>query len=102
MRLRLDDRFVIRSLDGCVDSRLADFVRPEGIDHFAYLKARAIDYLLALKTSDLELTAPSLIPLRSLQPGQTRELAGLHFEALATKTFHGVVRVTRPTLGTAR
>lgn len=46
LRGRLDDRFVVRSLDGVVDHRMADFVRAGGIDQVGYLKARKVAFLV--------------------------------------------------------
>lgn len=47
LRMRLDDRFWIASLDGITDSDLADFVTEEGcIQHYDYLRHRSVDLLL--------------------------------------------------------
>ncbi len=46
LRGRLDDRFVVRSLDGVVDHRMADFVRVGRIDQAGYLKARKVAFLM--------------------------------------------------------
>ena len=45
LRGRLDDRFIIWSLDGITDSSLANYVHDGYIDHFEYIKQRNIDYL---------------------------------------------------------
>lgn len=46
IRLRLDERFVVRSLDGIVDNWLSEFVSKDGcFDHFGYLMARDVDVI---------------------------------------------------------
>lgn len=45
-RYLLDQRIVIRSLDGRTDSRLLDFADRHGVDHPAYLRARRVDFLM--------------------------------------------------------
>jgi hypothetical protein len=48
IRLRLDDRFVVRSLDGIVDYQLARFIDNNNcINHMDYIKHRSIDLLLS-------------------------------------------------------
>lgn len=46
MRGRLDDRFIVRPLDGVVDHRMADFVHAGRIDQVGYLKSRQVAFLL--------------------------------------------------------
>ena len=46
IRGRLDDRFIVRSLDGVVDSRFADFVHGQAIDYGGYLEARRVAFVL--------------------------------------------------------
>jgi len=45
-RYFLDQRIVIRSLDGRTDSMLLQFADRQGVDHPAYLRARRVDFLL--------------------------------------------------------
>lgn len=46
IRLRLDDRFQVASLDGITDFKLYDFISKNGcFDHFGYLKYRNVDVL---------------------------------------------------------
>jgi hypothetical protein len=42
----LDDRFIVRSLDGIVDYALRDYVHQGWIDHIGYLKARNVTFVL--------------------------------------------------------
>jgi len=50
LRLRLDDRFHVASLDGIVDHTLGRFVDARGcVDHFGYLEARSVDLLMAFR-----------------------------------------------------
>ncbi|MBI1329502.1 MAG: hypothetical protein GC166_06325 [Alphaproteobacteria bacterium] len=46
-RLFLDDRFVLRSLDGIVDYKLGAFVREGWIDYLGYLKSRHVDFIVS-------------------------------------------------------
>lgn len=46
LRGRLDDRFIVRSLDGVVDHRMAEFVHAARIDQVGYLKARKVAFLM--------------------------------------------------------
>jgi hypothetical protein len=46
LRLRLDQRFVVRSLDGIVDYRLASYIRNKHVDHLGYLSERKVDVVV--------------------------------------------------------
>ena len=47
-RLRLDDRFIVRSLDGIVDNQLIKFIDSNNcIRHLDYLKYRQVDLIMA-------------------------------------------------------
>jgi hypothetical protein len=54
IRGRLDDRFIIRSLDGILDYRLKGFLNPTWIDHVGYLKDRNVAYLLAYPNYNID------------------------------------------------
>ncbi len=44
-RYSVDDRFVIRSLDGRTDPRFLDFVRGDWVDYEAYLRTTGVDFV---------------------------------------------------------
>lgn len=46
VRLRLDERFIVRSLDGIVDYRFLPYIQPGGIDHVGYFAERNVDIVL--------------------------------------------------------
>ena len=66
IRGRLDERFVVRSLDGIVDSRLLSFVRDGWVDHIGYLKARDVGYLFDLPDYNRDRGRFALAQLSSL------------------------------------
>jgi hypothetical protein len=47
LRGRLDDRFLIWSLDGITDNKLGNYIHDDYIDHFSYFKDRNIQYFWA-------------------------------------------------------
>ena len=82
-RYWLDERFVVRSLDGRTDRRLLSFTSRREIDHLAYLRDRGVDFLMELPNynrSDSRLY--TLDRLRGLPPGGTCEREGLRFRRL--------------------
>lgn len=82
-RYWLDERFVVRSLDGAVDARLFDFMHQGRIDHVGYLKARKVAFLGATPNYNRDPRRWSLADLSSLRPGQTVTSEGLMFGRLA-------------------
>jgi hypothetical protein len=50
IRLRLDERFVVRSLDGVVDADLRAYVKDGFVDHLRYLEHRGVDAVLQAQT----------------------------------------------------
>ncbi|MEE2678382.1 MAG: hypothetical protein VX546_07380 [Myxococcota bacterium] len=83
LRYYLDNRFVVRSLDGRVDPLLLEFAAPDYVDHIGYFRARGVHFLL---------DAPNYIPeyktrfsiawLRGLDPGAHGSHEGMRFERL--------------------
>ena len=72
IRYYLDNRFIVRSLDGRVDGALLDFVGDEGIfDHVGYLKARDIGFVMETPNFNRDKTVWSLADLNKLELGQT-------------------------------
>lgn len=60
LRGRLDNRFLIWSLDGITDSYLNNFKSNNYIDHFSYIKARKIQYLEKVPNYNINKKSPSL------------------------------------------
>jgi hypothetical protein len=82
LRYEIDDRFVVRSLDGRVDARLLDFATPDGVDHIGYLKERGVHYLLAAPHYVRDPRRWSIASLRRLEPGRSVQREGLRFTRL--------------------
>jgi hypothetical protein len=83
IRYWLDDRFVVRSLDGRVDATLLDFIRDGTVDHVGYLKARHVDYLIETRNYNRDPSGWSLEALNALRVGETAVVDGLSFTRLA-------------------
>ncbi|MBZ5558458.1 MAG: hypothetical protein LAO77_14400 [Acidobacteriia bacterium] len=83
IRYWLDDRFVVRSLDGRVDSMLLDFIHDGNVDHVGYLKARRVDFLLETRNYNRDPSKWSLDALTALRTGETTVVDGLSFTRLS-------------------
>ena len=90
-RYWLDDRFVIRSLDGRTDPLMVELARPGHFDHVAYIKARGIRFLMELPNYNRDPTAWSLQALEQLAPSERLVHDGLVFSRLAAD--EGIVTV---------
>jgi len=91
IRYWLDDRFVVRSLDGRVDPVLLKYVKRGNYDHVGYLRERGVDYVLGLAHYNRDPTAWSLERLRDLPPGASISREGVTFSRLSTNP--GIYRV---------
>jgi len=89
LRYWLDDRFVVRSLDGRVDHQMIDFINDGNFDHISYLQARNVDFVMDLVNYNRDRTLWSLGRLLRLEPGQSETASGLSF----TKLDNGAVAV---------
>ena len=88
IRWWLDERFVVRSLDGRTDPRLLDYVRDGRYDHLGYLRGRDVRFVTELRNYNHDPTAWSLQRLSPLQPGQSVRVGDLQFTRLgADQTF---------------
>jgi hypothetical protein len=77
-RYWLDDRFVVRSLDGRTDPALLKYLGRDGaVDHVGYLKERKVDFVM--ESGEL---GGTLAELRALRPGDTLSRSGLHFACI--------------------
>ena len=83
LRYYLDNRFVVRSLDGRVDPLLLDFAAPDYVDHIGYFRARGVHFLLDAPNYIREYEHRfSLAWLQSLAPGAHGSHEGMRFERL--------------------
>jgi hypothetical protein len=83
VRYWLDDRFVVRSLDGRVDPAMLAFVRDGTFDHVGYLTARHVSFLLGTPNYNTDPNAWSLELLSGLAPGESMTHDGLRFVRIA-------------------
>jgi hypothetical protein len=83
IRYELDDRIVVRSLDGRVDPELLRCVHRGVVDHICYLQRRAVEFLLQTPSYDRTPGAWTLARLSRLRPGMSAQHEGLVFSRLA-------------------
>lgn len=79
IRYWLDDRFVIRSLDGRVDPLLFRFVHENYFDHLGYLKARNVNYVIEFPNYNREPSTWSLASLQDMKIGEIRDIQRTQF-----------------------
>lgn len=83
IRYRLDERFMIRSLDGRTDAMLLDFVDVHGnYDHVGYVKARDVDFIMETPNYNREINKWSLDDLTELKIGESLSLKSVIFTRL--------------------
>lgn len=87
IRRRLDDRFVVRSLDGRVDPELLRFYRDGIYDHLGYLRARRVQFLLEAPDLNRDRRAWSLARLAALGPGEAVVRDGLRITRLPAPVY---------------
>jgi hypothetical protein len=83
MRYWLDDRFVVRSLDGRTDPLLLRYAAADRFDHVGYLRDRGVDFLLGTPSYNRDPRPWSLARLEQLQVGETTHVEGLSFLRMA-------------------
>ena len=89
IRYKLDDRFVIRSLDGRVDEHLLKYVNEDGyFDHIGYIRDRGINYIMETPNYNRNKKSWSLASLKQLSDGDTVEQEGMRFTKV--KEFYKV------------
>lgn len=78
-RYWLDDRFIIRSSDGRVDSLLLKFMHGRAVDQVGYVKERRVDYIMETQFVN-QFEGPWLMSsLLKLKPGESVERDGVRF-----------------------
>jgi hypothetical protein len=96
-RYWLDERFVVRSLDGRTDRRLLRFADRREVDHLAYIRDREVDFLMELPNYNrTDSRLYTLDRLRRLPPGGTCEREGLRFRRLVQSAVVSVEPTTDP------
>jgi hypothetical protein len=83
VRYWLDDRFVVRSLDGRVDPVLLRHATKGSVDHIGYLRERGVQILLDTPSYNRDPEQWSLARLSQLRPGEALTFAGLTFTRLS-------------------
>lgn len=96
LRYEVDDRIVVRSLDGRVDRDLFTFVHDGAVDHFGYLRALSVDDLLGTPEYNRHDREDSLVSLGHLLPGQSVVRAGLVFRRLPATLGFSISRQVEP------
>jgi hypothetical protein len=91
LRHRLDERVVVRSLDGVTDASLMGYICDGYIDHDGYLIDQRVDFLLAFPNYNRDSQDWSLQRLQKLASGETVSRPGI----LYTKLASGAVHITR-------
>ncbi len=91
IRYEVDQRVIVRSLDGRVDRALMAFAQGGLVDHLGYLKMRQVDYLLQTTNYNRDQTAWSLKALRGLRPGQMLRHDGVSFRAIGNDRYAVVI-----------
>lgn len=81
-RYWLDDRFIVRSLDGRVDSALLEHADQESVDHIGYLEERQVQYLMDTPDYNKKSEAWSLNSLATLKPGERMVKDGVIFKRM--------------------
>lgn len=88
-RYWLDERFVIRSLDGRVDPLFFQYCHKGKVDYLGYLRARHIDYLIDLPKPRTirELGRPFMDLLAHMAPGDRRAADGVDIFRMPSGAF---------------
>lgn len=82
-RYWLDNRFIVRSLDGRTDSAMLKYIHKNYYDYAAYIKERNIAYFVADYAADLPTKEHfSKAELLRMRPGQFFESDGLQFTCI--------------------
>ena len=81
-RYWLDDRFVVRSLDGRTDPELLKHTTRDGVEHTGYLREMGVQFLLDTPAYTRDPQTWSLKRLNPLEPGESLVREGLTFSRL--------------------
>jgi hypothetical protein len=81
-RYWMDERFVVRSLDGRIDPLLIDYSDGNGIDHVGYISERKVQYLFDIPNYNRDRSLWSLQRLKVLEPHEDISRSGTTFRRL--------------------
>jgi hypothetical protein len=87
VRYWLDDRFVVRSLDGRVDRALINHVQEGNFDHIGYVKERQVRYIMETPNYNRDQDLWSLQRLADLKVGEVVSREGLRFTRLPPDSY---------------
>lgn len=90
VRYQLDDRFVVRSLDGRTDKLLLNYVNDGNYDHVGYIKDREIDFVIDLVNYNEDNSLWSLASLGEMEIGEKILRDGVLFQRLPS----GIIAVS--------
>lgn len=91
VRLILDDRFIVRSLDGVVDYKLSNYLDKNGINIIDYIKYREIDYLFDLQKTYFSDEKFSLHTLKKLAIKEKLTIDNVIFQRIN----NDIIKITR-------
>jgi len=91
IRLILDNRFIVRSLDGVVDYKLSNYIDKNGINIIDYIKFRKIDYLFDIKKTYFNNDRFSLHTLKKLEVGEKLTIDKIIFQRIDKD----IIKITR-------
>jgi hypothetical protein len=90
LRGRLDDRFLVWSLDGITDAALSKFAIEKQINHFSYINFREIKYLEDLPNYNIEQSKLSLKNFAFDALGKSQCLSGITLTKLASPKLYEI------------
>lgn len=87
-RYRLDNRFIVRSLDGRTDATMLHYIFKDKVDHVGYIKNRGIDYYVTDYSAALPIQKElSKEYLSKIKKGESFYLDGLKFTRINKSFF---------------
>ena len=98
VRYWLDQRFIVRSLDGRIDPVLLEHANNVAIDHPGYLKEREVQFLMDTPNYNRDPQMWSLKRLERLQPGEQLSQDGVAFSRMDID-FSALERATQADAG---
>lgn len=91
IRYWLDDRIVVRSLDGRIDEQFMAYVQPDHFDYLGYLKSRSVNYIIEFPKRNLDTHSWSPTELIGMKTGDEKQFGELTFQCVSP----GMIRILR-------
>ncbi len=91
IRYRLDDRFIIRSLDGRVDGATIKYIHTHSIDYISYLKERNVDFIVGDYSIPSFKNSLPIEKLLKLKIGEKLEVASLRITFMGEHNLSGSI-----------